>query len=107
MAAFLSAIGTCKLMAKQTSSCSIHVYLAAGIYYPSGSLRAKLCVSGKKQLYSYCSEKGVPHNRIGKLIVAKDKDQVTKLRNYLENGKRNGVNDLKVRLSSSISINTS
>ena len=67
-----------------------------GIYYPSGSLRAKLCVQGKHMIYKYCMEKKVPHKRIGKLIVAKDEEQVTKLRNYLENGKKNGVNDLKV-----------
>ena len=42
----------------------------AGIYYPAGSLMARMCVAGKQALYRYCGEHGIPHRNCGKLIVA-------------------------------------
>ncbi len=67
----------------------------AGIYYPSGSLRARLCVAGKHALYRYCPEHGVEHRRIGKVIVATAEDEVATLHKYKAQAERNGVADLQ------------
>lgn len=67
----------------------------AGIYYPSGSLKAQLCVEGKQRLYAFCDERGVDYRRLGKLIVATDEGQRLALQRLLEQGLRNGVDDLQ------------
>jgi L-2-hydroxyglutarate oxidase LhgO len=67
----------------------------AGIYYPSGSLKAQVCVEGKQRLYAFCDERGVDYRRLGKLIVATDDGQCAALRKLLEQGRRNGVDDLQ------------
>jgi L-2-hydroxyglutarate oxidase LhgO len=67
----------------------------AGIYYPSGSLKAQLCVEGKQRLYAFCDERGVGYQRLGKLIVATDEYQCAALHTLLEQGRRNGVDDLQ------------
>jgi L-2-hydroxyglutarate oxidase LhgO len=51
----------------------------AGLYYPKDSLRAKLCVPGKRALYRYCAERGVGHARTGKLLVAADEEEARAL----------------------------
>jgi L-2-hydroxyglutarate oxidase LhgO len=68
----------------------------AGIYYPAGSLKAKLCVEGRKMLYAYCAEKGVAHKRIGKLIVATSQDEIAKLDDILNKARINGVEDMEL-----------
>ena len=68
----------------------------AGLYYEPGSLKAKSCVRGKELLYRYCADKGVPHRRIGKLIVATTEAQVTKLLYISENASACGVHDLEL-----------
>src|SRR3989442_13040746 len=52
----------------------------AGIYYRAGSLMAQMCVSGKRALYQYCSDHGIPHRNCGKLIVATTPSETEKQR---------------------------
>jgi L-2-hydroxyglutarate oxidase LhgO len=66
----------------------------AGIYYPPGTAKARLCVAGRDALYRYCAERGLPHRRCGKLIVATDKAQHAKLEAILAQAHANGVPDL-------------
>lgn len=66
----------------------------AGIYYPAGSLKARFCVAGKHMLYEYCAAKGVPHRRLGKLIVAADAAEVPVLETIRAKAAANGVDDL-------------
>jgi len=67
----------------------------AGIYYPHGSLKAKLCTRGRNLLYEYCKERHIPHERKGKIIVATTPDQLKNdIPKILSHAKRNGVNDL-------------
>ena len=62
----------------ETSSRNSEV-IHAGIYYPAGSLQARSCVEGRKLLYAYCGERGLPHDNCGKLIVATDEAEAAKL----------------------------
>lgn len=66
----------------------------AGIYYPAGSLKASLCVAGRKQLYDYCEQYGVAHSRCGKLIVATSSKQDAKLADIQRRAVANGVTDI-------------
>jgi len=68
----------------------------AGIYYPTNSLKARLCVAGRIALYRYCAEHDVNHKRIGKLVVAGDPDQLAALNKYRQQAEANGVVDLRM-----------
>jgi L-2-hydroxyglutarate oxidase LhgO len=66
----------------------------AGIYYPRDSLKARLCVAGKQALYHFCRDRGVPHKRLGKLIVASHEDEFQGLERLRQAALGNGVDDL-------------
>lgn len=88
------AIGT------QTSARSSEV-IHSGLYYPTGSLKARLCVQGRTLLYGYCAQRGIPHSRCGKLIVATSTQQASALQALAAQAKANGVHDLQWLESSS------
>lgn len=83
-----------RLVGSHTSARNSEV-IHAGIYYPTGSLKARLCVSGKQQLYRYCAERGVEHRRLGKIIVATRDDDLPALAKIREHAANNGVTDLQ------------
>jgi L-2-hydroxyglutarate oxidase LhgO len=66
----------------------------AGIYYPTGSRRALHCVRGRRMLYDYCASHGVAHKKTGKLIVATNAAEATKIEQILAQGRKNGVEGL-------------
>ncbi len=63
----------------------------AGIYYPRGSLKALLCVTGRELLYEFCEQYGVPYRRCGKLIVATTESQLPELQEIRKAARSNGV----------------
>ena len=67
----------------------------AVIYYPKDSLMARFCVAGKRALYQFCAEHGVPHRRCGKLIVATNEAEAGKLGSIEARARANGVDDLR------------
>jgi L-2-hydroxyglutarate oxidase LhgO len=68
----------------------------AGIYYPAGTLKARLCVEGRHRLYAFCAEHGVPHVKCGKMIVAHDETEQHQLDALLAKGRANDVEGLEL-----------
>jgi L-2-hydroxyglutarate oxidase LhgO len=86
----------------ETSSRNSEV-IHAGIYYPADSLMARFCVAGRRRLYAYCAEKGVPHSNCGKLIVATSAREDAMLAGIKQRAETNGVEGMRV-LSASEAI---
>jgi L-2-hydroxyglutarate oxidase LhgO len=68
----------------------------AGIYYPTGSLRARHATRGRRMLYDFCASHNVAHNKCGKLIVATDAAEQAKVETLLAQGHKNGVEGLEL-----------
>jgi L-2-hydroxyglutarate oxidase LhgO len=82
------------LIGSHTSARNSEV-IHAGIYYPKGSAKARLCVRGREMLYAWCESHGVPHRRIGKIIVATSAAQEGALAGIAAAAAGNGVDDLR------------
>ncbi len=70
--------------------------LHAGIYYPTDSLRARVCAPGRQRLYAYCAERGVAHRRLGKLLVATDAAQAARLPAIAAQATANGAEGMRI-----------
>lgn len=79
---------------EHTSSRNSEV-IHAGIYYPRGSLKARFCVEGKRLLYDYCRERGVPHANCGKIVVASRAEEIEAVLKYIPTAAAAGVHDLR------------
>jgi len=83
------------LIGSETSSRNSEV-IHAGLYYPTGSLKAVTCLEGRERLYAYCDSHGVPHRRCGKLVVATNEAQAARLDSLHAQALRNGVSDVRM-----------
>jgi L-2-hydroxyglutarate oxidase len=81
------------LAAHQTSHNSGVVH--SGVYYAPGSLKARLCVQGARELYEYCALHGIPIERCGKVIIASDRSELARLAELERRGRANGVAELR------------
>jgi L-2-hydroxyglutarate oxidase len=67
----------------------------AGIYYKPGSLKAQLCVEGARQMYEFCEQHGIAHERCGKVIIATNRSELSRLDELEARGRANGVPGLR------------
>jgi len=69
--------------------------LHCGLYYKPGSMKAKLAVTGIRQMIGFCQEHGIPHEVCGKLVVAARPDEIPRLNDLYERGHQNGLTGLR------------
>jgi L-2-hydroxyglutarate oxidase LhgO len=67
-----------------------------GLYYPAGTLKARLCVEGRRLMYELCAAHGIPHARCGKIVVASEEQEVAQLEGLRARGLSNGVEGLTI-----------
>jgi L-2-hydroxyglutarate oxidase LhgO len=82
-------------VARETTSRNSGV-VHAGLYHPAGSLKTRLCVEGRERLYARCRRLGIPHRRLGKLVVAAASQERAALEALFRQGRDNGVPDLEL-----------
>ncbi len=82
----------------ETSSRNSEV-IHAGIYYPANSLMARFCVEGRRKIYPFCAEHGVPHVNCGKLIVATNEQEDAMLAGIKQRAEANGVEGMRVLIA--------
>src|ERR1700754_3644618 len=82
-------------IATETSSRNSEV-IHAGLYYAKGSLKAELCVKGRRALYQYCRDHGVEAHRCGKLVVAVDDEEAAATPALLKRSLENGVEEIRL-----------
>lgn len=85
----------------QTSSRNSEV-IHAGLYYPTGSLKARLCLDGREKLYEYCETRGVPFAQIGKIVVASREDELDRLLQIQAQAMSNGCSEVRMLSSKEI-----
>jgi L-2-hydroxyglutarate oxidase LhgO len=83
------------VLAKQQTGHNSGV-IHSGIYYKPGSLKAKLCVEGRKALWEYCDAKRIPYKNVGKLIVATEEHELPLLEDLYNRGIANGIDNLEI-----------
>ena len=66
----------------------------SGFYYPTDSLKAKLCVKGNDMMYAFCNKYNIPHRKCGKLVVANNDNEIIKLEEILKTAKNTGLQDI-------------
>ena len=77
----------------ETSSRNSEV-IHSGIYYPENSLKAKFCVEGRELLYDLCNKHDIPHQKLGKIVLAMSKPEIASLEQLYKQATTNGVADL-------------
>jgi L-2-hydroxyglutarate oxidase LhgO len=70
--------------------------LHCGLYYKPGSLKARLAVTGIRQMVAFCEEQGIPHEICGKLVVASNEEELPRLRDLFDRGQKNGLSGLQM-----------